>query len=196
MLFQPFRHAVGRSPKIACRAQRNELENTLSAFSHSLGQRQQFAVLCKGARHMRAAARLMLQDAGRGKAYGARRHRLSHQTLHLGQIGRGRCLMPGRAFAHHIKPQGRVREVRRHVHGEVTRIELVEIIRKTLPRAVQPLVKHDAGISSTPSMMSMSALRSCCRAGAKPTPQLPAMAVVTPLEKLGSSCWSQRNWPS
>ena len=47
------------------------------------------------------------------------------------------------------------------------------------------------GMSSTPSMSSMSVSCSPGGHGAKPTPQLPITSVVTPLPKDGSSSSSQ-----
>ena len=52
------------------------------------------------------------------------------------------------------------------------------------------------GMSSTPSMSSMSqSWRSGCT-GAKPTPQLPITAVVTPCHDDGVMQGSQETWPS
>jgi hypothetical protein len=42
-------------------------------------------------------------------------------------------------------------------------------------------------MSSTPSISSISQLRSCGFAGAKPTPQLPITTVVTPCHDDGAS---------
>ena len=52
------------------------------------------------------------------------------------------------------------------------------------------------GMSSTPSINSISRSRSCGRTGAKPTPQLPITAVVTPCQLDGCSRESQVAWPS
>ena len=52
------------------------------------------------------------------------------------------------------------------------------------------------GMSSTPSMREMSRSWASGRTGAKPTPQLPMTAVVTPCQLLGVSRESQVAWPS
>jgi hypothetical protein len=49
------------------------------------------------------------------------------------------------------------------------------------------------------STLSMSSIRNCCspgRTGAKPTPQLPMITVVTPCQLDGASIGSQVAWPS
>ena len=52
------------------------------------------------------------------------------------------------------------------------------------------------GMSSTPSISAIRRSRSPSRTGAKPTPQLPITAVVTPWKQLGASSSSQLTWPS
>ena len=52
------------------------------------------------------------------------------------------------------------------------------------------------GMSSTPSMSSISHSCPSGRAGAKPMPQLPTTAVVTPCQHDGVRCGSQVAWPS
>ena len=51
-------------------------------------------------------------------------------------------------------------------------------------------------MSSTPSISSMSRSWSAGRTGAKPTPQLPITAVVTPCQLDGASWSSHVAWPS
>jgi hypothetical protein len=52
------------------------------------------------------------------------------------------------------------------------------------------------GMSSTPSIRLISRSRAPGFTGAKPTPQLPNTAVVTPCQQLGVSALSQVAWPS
>ena len=52
------------------------------------------------------------------------------------------------------------------------------------------------GISSTPSISSMSFCRSAGLQGAKPTPQLPMTTVVTPWSDEGAISESQTAWAS
>ena len=52
------------------------------------------------------------------------------------------------------------------------------------------------GMSSTPSINSIRRWRSSTFTGAKPTPQLPITAVVTPCQLDGCRCESQVAWPS
>ena len=59
-----------------------------------------------------------------------------------------------------------------------------------------PSARAAPGMSSTPSI---SSIRKSCwpgRTGAKPTPQLPMMAVVTPCQLEGAMTASQVAWPS
>ncbi len=51
-------------------------------------------------------------------------------------------------------------------------------------------------MSSTPSISRISLSWSSGRQGAKPTPQLPMTAVVTPCQAEGVRWWSQVTWPS
>ena len=48
-----------------------------------------------------------------------------------------------------------------------------------------PAVSTTSGMSSTPSISSTSIFRCSGRQGAKPTPQLPISAVVTPFHDVG-----------
>ena len=52
------------------------------------------------------------------------------------------------------------------------------------------------GMSSTPAITSTSTSWSSVRHGAKPTPQLPITAVVTPCADDGVSRSDQMAWPS
>ena len=61
---------------------------------------------------------------------------------------------------------------------------------------VMPSVRAVPGMSSTPSISSMSSASPPGRTGAKPTPQLPDTMVVTPCRLDGSSSGSQVTWPS
>ncbi len=51
-------------------------------------------------------------------------------------------------------------------------------------------------MSSTPSISPISQSRRSGFTGAKPTPQLPMMVVVTPCQNDGANCGSQVIWPS
>src|SRR5689334_17286871 len=59
-----------------------------------------------------------------------------------------------------------------------------------------PSARAVPGMSSTPSISSMSHSWSSQRAGANPMPQLPTTAVVTPCQHDGVRCGSQVAWPS
>ena len=59
-----------------------------------------------------------------------------------------------------------------------------------------PSASAEPGMSSTPSISAMSASRSAGRQGAKPTPQLPITAVVTPCSDEGIMSGSQEICPS
>jgi hypothetical protein len=61
---------------------------------------------------------------------------------------------------------------------------------------VNPSSSTTPGISSTPSINSISAPRCCGRTGAKPTPQLPNIVVVTPCQQEGPSSGSHIACPS
>ena len=60
----------------------------------------------------------------------------------------------------------------------------------------RPSCSAAPGMSSTPSISSMSRSWSAGRTGAKPTPQLPITTVVTPCHDDGASCVSHVAWPS
>ena len=59
-----------------------------------------------------------------------------------------------------------------------------------------PSVSADPGMSSTPSINSMSHSWRSGAAGAKPTPQLPITTVVTPCHDDGVRNGSHEAWPS
>ncbi len=59
-----------------------------------------------------------------------------------------------------------------------------------------PSCRAVPGMSSTPSMSSISQSRLAGSTGAKPTPQLPITTVVTPCQPDGASSGSQVAWPS
>ena len=61
---------------------------------------------------------------------------------------------------------------------------------------VMPSASALPGMSSTPSMSSISQSCRSGRTGANPMPQLPIMAVVTPCQQDGVRCGSQVAWPS
>ena len=61
---------------------------------------------------------------------------------------------------------------------------------------LMPSARAEPGMSSTPSIREISQSCRSGRAGAKPTPQLPMMAVVTPCQQDGDSSGSQVTWPS
>ena len=60
----------------------------------------------------------------------------------------------------------------------------------------RPAASTGLGISSTPSIRSISAPRCSFFTGAKPTPQLPNITVVTPCQHDGVSSGSHIAWPS
>ena len=59
-----------------------------------------------------------------------------------------------------------------------------------------PSVIADPGMSSTPSISSISHSWRSGAAGAKPTPQLPITTVVTPCHELGVTHGSHVTWAS
>jgi hypothetical protein len=70
-------------------------------------------------------------------------------------------------------------------------------LRGDIDRARPALQRiEEVGISSTPSINSISAPRCCGRTGAKPTPQLPNIVVVTPCQHEGPSSGSHIACPS
>ena len=73
-------------------------------------------------------------------------------------------------------------ELRAEVDVVRAPLDRVEVLAEALPGPVDPLVEHGAGNVLDPSMSEMR--RSCAsgRTGAKPTPQLPMTAVVTPCQ--------------
>ena len=77
--------------------------------------------------------------------------------------------------------------------------------RRSTASRYSPKLSHDQsipssstapGMSSTPSMSEMSRLCASGRTGAKPTPQLPITAVVTPCQLDGVIRPSHVAWPS
>ena len=61
---------------------------------------------------------------------------------------------------------------------------------------VMPSVMAEPGMSSTPSISSMSHAWRSAAAGANPTPQLPITTVVTPCQELGVTHGSHVTWAS
>ena len=61
---------------------------------------------------------------------------------------------------------------------------------------LMPSARAEPGMSSTPSISEISQSWRSGRAGAKPTPQLPMIAVVTPCQQEGDRSGSQVTWPS
>jgi hypothetical protein len=67
---------------------------------------------------------------------------------------------------------------------------------KLSQRKSMPCASTVPGMSSTPSMRLIRYGAVPGRSGAKPTPQLPNTAVVTPCQDDGASSASQVAWPS
>ena len=67
---------------------------------------------------------------------------------------------------------------------------------KLVHSQVMPSAMAEPGMSSTPSMRSMSQPWRSGAAGAKPTPQLPMTTVVTPCQELGVTHGSQETCAS
>ena len=59
-----------------------------------------------------------------------------------------------------------------------------------------PALSTGSGMSSTPSISWIRRTWSAGLHGAKPTPQLPMIAVVTPFCDDGVMSWLQVTWPS
>jgi len=101
------------------------------------------------------------------------------------------------AVAQDIGPDRAVGHMDADIDGPLLELEGVEIFGEPLPLPVNALGQGGSpGMSSTPSISSMRKLWSWGRTGAKPTPQLPMMAVVTPCQLEGARSGSQVAWPS
>ena len=106
---------------------------------------------------------------------------------------RGR-LAVGAALAHHVQAQRAVG----HLGGEVDVVRAARRARRgtrgsSATSHARPSCSAAPGMSSTPSISSMSRSWSSGRTGAKPTPQLPMTTVVTPCHDDGSS--GRPTWP-
>ena len=95
-------------------------------------------------------------------------------SRHRRDVVGGRRLAVGAALAHHVQAQRAVRDLGGDVDVERARVERVQELGERLPVHVRPSSSTAPGMSSTPSISSMSRSWSAGRTGAKPTPQLPS----------------------
>ena len=88
---------------------------TFPEYLDALDQRQQLFFVGVQAGGQLAGLGPVQQVARGGHAHGPGADRLGGERAHLRQVGGGGRLAPRAAFAHHIDPQRRVRQLGRHV---------------------------------------------------------------------------------
>ena len=126
---------------------------------HRLADRDQLLMRRHSGRgHQVAGQRLVLIGAAGREADGAGAQRLLRQPGHRFDVLRRRMLAGKSTLAHDIDSQGVVRDLRRDVDGARQPRECIEIFGEALnPSRARPSVNVMPGMSSTPSMSSISA---------------------------------------
>ena len=129
-----------------------------------------------------APARAVVERARRREAERAGRDAPRRRARPISAISSGVArLAVGAALAHHVQPQRAVR----HLGGDVDVVRAARRARRGTRRSSasfheSPSCSAAPGMSSTPSISSISRSWSAGCTGAKPTPQLPMTTVVTP----------------
>ena len=121
---------------------------------------------------------------------------LLHDSGHRRDVVSRGLLVAGAALAHRVAADRAVRDLRADVDRERPLLERVEVLGEGLPLQLMPSASAVPGMSSTPSISSISHCSRPGATGAKPTPQLPPTTVVTPCRHDGSSSGSQVACPS
>ena len=177
---------------------RGTTSNTPSPRSRSTPrERAQLVLVGEGARHLVAAARVVGEDARRRDAERARVHTRARDVR---PSPRGRRASPRRCRRRARPSRTRApracgtcvpTSIMRGARSSASRYSGNDSHRQSMP-------SHSAvpGMSSTPSMSSMSPCSPPGCTGANPTPQLPITTVVTPCQHDGASCESHVAWPS
>ena len=145
-----------------------------------------------------ARAGAVVERARRGEAERAGLDRLRAASRAIAAMSSGgRRLAPRAALAHHVQPQRAVRHLharrRRRTGGRRARRGTRGTTASSTPG---PRASTAPGMSSTPSISSMSRSWSAGCTGAKPTPQLPTTTVVTPCHDDGIMRSPHDAWPS
>ena len=117
------------------RRRRDRLEHSTAAVGHPLDEFGELDVARVRTRHRPTCDRPVEDRPGSGEPDGAGGDRLGRQPAHLGNVGGRRVFVVRAAFAHDVKPQRSVRELRSDVERVVTRLEEVEVFGEGLPRA-------------------------------------------------------------
>ncbi len=120
----------------------------------------------------------------------------AHQPRHLGDLVGVGLVVGVAAVAQHIGPDRRVRHVRADVDRPRLGLQASRYSGKLSHVQSIPSCRAEPGMSSTPSISSIRKSWASGRTGAKPTPQLPMIAVVTPCQDEGASTASHVAWPS
>jgi tripartite-type tricarboxylate transporter receptor subunit TctC len=146
------------------------LEHAVAFFAQHAAQAEQLVAVGKSAGHQLAVGAAVDQCARGGKAEGPGTQGAAQLGRHGGDVGRrGHAVVWHAALAHRVHPQCAMRHLRACVNRRM---------------------------SSTPSIRPISQSRRSGLTGAKPTPQLPIITVVTPCHDDGRQEGSQVTWPS
>ena len=152
-----------------------------------------------GRRVLARGGAVVVAAAG-GKAGRAGLQRLAHQRAHGGHVLGGGGRAGQRALAHHRHAHRVVRHLHQEVQAVRHALQRVHVLREALPVEAHAFGQRHAGdvlhafhqVDQVGPALGLGPLRS----GAKPTPQLPIISVVTPWWMLGEKVSSQLAWPS
>ena len=174
----------------------HELQHAAALAVHRGGDRRQLVLAGLQGRRVIAGRGAVIEGARGREAERAGAHRLTRQRRHrLVVLGCG-GIAARAALAHHINAERGMRQLRADVDVEIALRQPVHVIGETLPRP------RDAGAQDRLRNI-LDAFHQLDQAemigglqGAKPTPQLPMTAVVTPFCEDGVMSWLQVTWPS
>ena len=140
---------------------------------------------------------LVQQGARGGEAERAGLDALADQRRHLGDLVGVGHVVGVAALAQHIGAHRGVRHLGADVDGARLGFQRVEVFGEALPLPVDALGQRRAGdVLDAFHQLDQELVVASGRTGAKPTPQLPMIAVVTPCQLEGASSGSQVAWPS
>ena len=182
----------------ADRAEGHDLEHAVAGRAHRRGEREQLVALGEGAGHRARPCSTDARRCGRSRSRARRPpspRRRGAPSRRCPRRSRSPWLQ--RALAHDADAQRRMGDLGWRHPSRSALAEPIEIIAEAAASS-SPCPRRGRRRECPRRLPSARSARGDTRgaAGAKPTPQLPAIAVVTPLEKLGSILSSHRNWPS
>ena len=124
-------------------------------------------------------------------------HGLGRQAAHGRRVVLRGILQAGGPLTHDVEAERPVGKLRAQVDVMWSLLDSVEVLGEALPRPLDALVEDGAGdVLHTLHERDQPVVRVEADTGAKPTPQLPITAVVTPCQLDGVMRESHVAWPS